>query len=100
MAVKKSGAWGRVQESDGALDLQAAREGVSGSRLGCFFVWLSRAFQDLSNGSGCVVIRVRWHENRGWQQVRSARNQLLSSIGNRISDGGGWAVPETAEAAE
>ena len=27
-------------------------------------------------------------------------NQLLGSAGNRISDGGGWAVPETAEAAE
>ena len=27
-------------------------------------------------------------------------NQLLGNVGNRISDGGGWAVPETAEAAE
>ena len=29
VAVKKSGAWGRVQESGGAPDLQAAHEGVS-----------------------------------------------------------------------
>ena len=29
VAVKKSGAWGHVQESDGAPDLQAAREGAS-----------------------------------------------------------------------
>ena len=36
VAVKKSGPWGRVQESDGAPDLQAAREGTSGGRLGCF----------------------------------------------------------------
>ena len=27
-------------------------------------------------------------------------NELLGSTGNRISDGGGWVVPETAEAAE
>jgi hypothetical protein len=27
-------------------------------------------------------------------------NQLLGSAGNRISDGGGWVVPETVEAAE
>ena len=27
-------------------------------------------------------------------------NQLLGSAGNRISDGGGWAVLETAEAEE
>ena len=27
-------------------------------------------------------------------------NQLLGSAGNRISDGGSWAVPETIEAAE
>ena len=30
MAVKKSGVWGRVQESDGAPDLQVARGGASG----------------------------------------------------------------------
>jgi hypothetical protein len=30
VAVKKSGAWGRVQESGSALDLQAARESASG----------------------------------------------------------------------
>jgi hypothetical protein len=30
VAVKRSGAWGRVQESGGAPDLQAAREGASG----------------------------------------------------------------------
>jgi hypothetical protein len=29
VAKKKSGAWGRVQESDGAPDLQVAREGAS-----------------------------------------------------------------------
>jgi hypothetical protein len=46
------------------------------------------------------VIRVLQRENRGWQQVCSAMNQLLGSAGNRISDGGGWAVPETVEAAE
>ena len=36
VAVKKSGAWGRVQESDGAPDLQAAREGSSSDQLGYF----------------------------------------------------------------
>ena len=30
MVEKRSGMWGRVQESDGAPDLQAAREGTSG----------------------------------------------------------------------
>jgi hypothetical protein len=29
VAMKRSGAWGRVQESGGAPDLQAAREGAS-----------------------------------------------------------------------
>ena len=27
-------------------------------------------------------------------------NQLLGNTGNRISDGGGWAVPKTAKAVE
>ena len=58
------------------------------------------SLQDLSNGCRGVVIGVRYRENGGWQQVYSKINQLLGSAGNRISDGGGWAMPETAEVAE
>ena len=68
--------------------------------MGLILSRLGLASLDLSNGCRGVVIGVRYRENGGWQQVYSVMNQLLGNVGNRISDGGGWAVQEIAEAAE
>ena len=68
--------------------------------MGLILVRLGQASRDLSNGCRGVVIGVQYRENGGWQQVYSVMNQLLGNVGNRISDGGGWAMPETAEVAE
>jgi hypothetical protein len=48
VAMKKSGTWGRVLESDGAPDLQATRVGTSGADWAVFCVVESsflRSFQ-------------------------------------------------------
>ena len=68
--------------------------------MGLILVRLGQASRDLSNGCRGVVIGVQYRENGGWQQVYSVMNQLLGNVGNRISDGGGCAVQEIAEAAE
>ena len=49
---------------------------------------LSRAFQDLSNDDGGVVIEVREWQIRGWQCVPSAMNQLLGITVTGFWDGG------------
>jgi hypothetical protein len=51
-------------------------------------VWLSRAFQDLSNGDGGVVIGVREWQIQGWQCVPLEMNQLFGSTVTGFWDGG------------
>ena len=74
MVEKRSGAWGHVQESDGAPDLQVAREGASGVQSRRFLC--VRAFQryrqclDRSPGTADLRVAVSpfGDESASWQR--------------------------------
>ncbi len=89
MARGSPSAWGRVQESDGAPKLQAAREGESGVRIGLFFCAvessISRAFQRYwwcrdqspTTANPRVTVGTFGDESASWQ-----RNYRISDGGN------------------
>jgi hypothetical protein len=92
--AERTGAWGRVQESDGAPDLWAAREGASGVEWAVFCAVESsfpRAFQryrmcrDRSPVAADprVAVGPFGDESASWQR------------GDRISDGGGWGAGDS-----
>jgi hypothetical protein len=64
VAVKARADVAREEELDGAGTLTGAWRRVP-SPMRMILARLGQSSRDLSNGGGCVVIGVRWRENRG-----------------------------------